>query len=294
MKIGAKVPNSGQLPLERGIGQMANALETAGFESLWVSDHVIMPTHIASRYPFAADGKPTWPSDTPYIDALIALTEIAAATEHAVIGTAVLVLPQRQPVELAKQAASIDVLSGGRLTLGIGAGWLAEEFEALGVPFETRGSRFVEWVTLLRALWEGFPPEFDGEHYRLPAGVVCLPIPPHRVPFLVGGDSSAALRRAGTICDGWLAHQSATHIDSDALRRGIDTMRRAAKSAGRGTDDLWTTLRIIDSAARIDAVADHLGEIEDAGVDEIIVDVDWSIPGAVHSTHGRLRDASSR
>src|SRR5215475_10782521 len=134
MRIGAKVPNSGPLPTERGIGAMAAELEQAGFDSLWVSDHVVMPAVIASRYPFAADGKATWPADTPYIDAMIALTAIAAATQQARIGTAVLVLPLRQPVVLAKQAASIDVLSGGRLDLGIGAGWLAEEFAALGVP----------------------------------------------------------------------------------------------------------------------------------------------------------------
>ncbi len=146
MRIGAKVPNSGPLPVERGIATMAAELEAAGFESLWVSDHTVMPRHIESRYPFAADGKPTWPSDTPYFDAMIALAVIATATQRAAIGTAVLVLPLRHPVILAKEAASIDVLSGGRLVLGVGAGWLAEEFDALDVPFASRGRRFIEWL----------------------------------------------------------------------------------------------------------------------------------------------------
>ena len=157
LRIGAKVPNSGPLPAALGIGAMAAELERAGFDSLWVSDHVVMPAAISSAYPFAADGKVTWPTDAPYIDAMIALTAIAAATQRARIGTAVLVLPLRQPVVLAKQAASVDVLSGGRLDLGVGAGWLAEEFAALNVPFAGRGERLDEWIKVLRAVWTGSP-----------------------------------------------------------------------------------------------------------------------------------------
>ena len=143
VRIGALVPNSGPLPLEVGIPAMAARLEAAGFESLWVSDHIVLPASIESHYPFAADGRATWPSTTPYVDALIALALMAAATERATLGTAVLVLPLRHPVVFAKQAASIDVASGGRLQLGVGAGWLREEFEALNVPFEDRGRRLV-------------------------------------------------------------------------------------------------------------------------------------------------------
>src|SRR5262245_58350499 len=143
VRIGAKVPNSGPLPQGIGIPAMARTLEQAGFESLWVADHVVLPAEIRSRYPFAADGKATWPTTMPYFDAVVAMTLIASATERATIGTAVLVLPLRNPVVLAKQAASIDALSGGRVALGLGAGWLREEFEALGVPFEARGKRLV-------------------------------------------------------------------------------------------------------------------------------------------------------
>ena len=193
MRIGAKVPNSGPLPIERGIASMAAELEGAGFESLWVSDHIVMPRQIESRYPFAADGKPTWPADTPYFDAMIALAVIATVTQRAAIGTAVLVLPLRHPVVLAKQAASIDVLSSGRLVLGVGAGWLAEEFEALDVPFGSRGRRFTEWLQILRACWTGEPGPFNGEQYHLPGGVFALPAPGHDIPVLVGGDSSPAL-----------------------------------------------------------------------------------------------------
>ena len=152
---------------------------------------------IESHYPFADDGRATWPTTTPYFDALIALALIAAATERATIGTAVLVLPLRHPVVFAKQAASIDVASGGRLQLGVGAGWLREEFDALNVPFEDRGRRLVEWMEIARDCWTGTPAARSSERYTLPEGVLCLPTPAQPIPFLMGGHSPAALRRAG-------------------------------------------------------------------------------------------------
>src|SRR5262245_24052421 len=127
MRIGARVPTSGPLPLQLGVPAMARTLEAAGFDSLWVSDHIVFSASIGSAYPFAADGRVTWSPEAPYLDALVALALIAASTERVRIGTAVLVLPLRNPVELAKQAASLDVSSGGRLELGVGAGWLREE-----------------------------------------------------------------------------------------------------------------------------------------------------------------------
>nr|MBA2331207.1 TIGR03619 family F420-dependent LLM class oxidoreductase [Actinomycetota bacterium] len=202
MRIGALVPNSGRLPIEHGLPALARAAEAAGYESLWVSDHIVLPERIESHYPFAADGKATWATDTPYVDALIALALIAGATERATIGTAVLVLPLRHPVIFAKQAASIDVASNGRLKLGVGAGWLQEEFEALGVPFEGRGGKLVEWMQIARDCWTGSPPARSSERYTLPAGVLSLPRPAHEIPFLIGGHSPTALRRAGRIGNG--------------------------------------------------------------------------------------------
>jgi probable F420-dependent oxidoreductase len=293
MRIGAKVPNSGPLPMERGIAAMAAELENAGFESLWVSDHIVMSRDIESRYPFAADGKPTWPSDTPYFDAMIALAVIATATQRAAIGTAVLVLPLRQPVVLAKQAASIDVLSGGRLVLGVGAGWLAEEFEALDVPFGSRGRRFTEWLQILRACWTGEPPAFEGEHYHLPDGVCALPAPGHDIPVLVGGGSARALSRAATAGDGWLAHQSAAAFDFEALQMGVERLREDAKRSGRAPGSLWTTLRIIDSSQRVQVVADALPRLREIGVDEVVVDTDWGMEGSAGEAYGILSEGAS-
>jgi probable F420-dependent oxidoreductase len=213
---------------------------------------------------------------------------MATATERAAIGTAVLVLPLRHPVELAKQAASIDALSGGRLALGVGAGWLAEEFDALDVPFASRGRRFVEWVEIMRACWSGQPEAFKGEFYQLPAGVFSLPAPRHQIPLLVGGHSPTAISRAATTGDGWLAHQSATALDFKELRSGVEKMREQARKSGRGTHELWTTLRIINSAERTSVVADAIPQLLDAGVDEVVVDIDWAVPGAAAEAYGTL------
>jgi probable F420-dependent oxidoreductase len=264
--IGAKVPNSGPFSLAPGIAAAAAELESAGFESLWVSDHIVMPQEISSHYPFAADGRATWATATPWFDAIVALSVVGAVTTRPTIGTAVLVLPLRQPVTLAKQLASIDVLTGGRVVLGVGAGWLREEFDALEVPFETRGARFEEWIRLLRECWSGAPSSLEGEHYALPEGMLSLPTPAHAVPILVGGHSRAALRRAATLADGWLGQQSLNELDPAEIASVRETL----------PPDARIVLRIVDSAGRADEVAAQLATLDRAGVDEIIVDVDWA------------------
>jgi probable F420-dependent oxidoreductase len=292
LRIGVKVPNSGPLPARLGIGAMAAELESAGFESLWVSDHIVLPSEIGSRYPFAADGRATWATDTPYFDALIALALIAEATERATIGTAVLVLPLRAPVVFAKQAASIDVASRGRLRLGVGAGWLEEEFDALDVPFAGRGKRLDEWITLIRDCWTGAPGAHESELYHLPAGVLCLPTPAHRVPFLVGGHSPAALRRAGRIGDGWLAQQSLPALDPDELGVAVAAIRAAATEAGRDDAELEVVLRIVDASGRSEELAARLPELAAAGVGEIVVDVSLE-NGEAPAVYERLAGAAA-
>jgi len=265
VRIGAKVPNSGPLPGTIGISEMARVLEQAGFQSLWVADHVVLPAEIGSRYPFAADGKATWSTKAPYFDAVVAIALIASATERATIGTAVLVLPLRNPVVFAKQAASLDVLSGGRLALGLGAGWLREEFEALGVPFDARGRRLVDGIRILRECWTGTYQE----------DIVFSPTPVGTLPLYVGGHSEIALRRAGALGDGWLGQQSLDAIDTHELEAAHAAITLAAADAGRDPTRLRVVLRIVDSAGRSDEVARRLPALEAAGVDEVIVDLDW-------------------
>ena len=280
MRIGAKLPNSGTLPLEAGVPAMARTLEQAGYDSLWVSDHIVMPREMRSPYPFAEDGRATWPSDLPYLDALIMLALAAAVTERVRLGTAVLVLPLRPPLEFAKQAATIDAVSGGRLELGVGAGWLAEEFEALAVPFEGRGTRMAEWMAIARDCWTGETGAHQTANYTVPEGTQCYPRPAHPIPFLIGGHSKIALRRAGEIGDGWLGQQAAPELDPDTLRTEIARISDAAQRAGRPADRPRVVLRIVESMGRPELVASRLAELEAAGVDEVIVDVPVDPEGA--------------
>ena len=273
--IGAKLQNSGPLPMERGIPELAATLERAGADSIWVSDHVVMPREMNSHYPFAADGRATWASDTPYVEALIALTLAAAVTDQVRLGTAVLVLPLRNPVMFAKQAASLDAASGGRLELGLGAGWLAEEFEALNVPFARRGAQLSEWIAIARECWTGHPAERLSEDYVLPADTLCLPTPAHEIPVLLGGHSARALRRVGAIADGWLGQQSAPELDPQAIVEVRSKIIEAARQAGRDGTAIRIVLRIIESAGRAEMLARALPALAEAGVDEVIVDLTW-------------------
>jgi probable F420-dependent oxidoreductase len=265
MRVGAKLPNSGALPAQLGIPHMAATLEEVGFASLWVSDHVVMPATVTSRYPYAADGVATWATDDPWYDAIVALSMAAAVTSTAELGTAVLVLPQRQPVILAKEISSLDRLAGGRVVLGVGAGWLAEEFAALATPYESRGGRTNEWIALLRACWTGRPDPFNGEHYRLPGGVVCEPTPARPVPILVGGTTRAALRRARDHGDGWLGIQSFEALDVASLAAATEQVRGDR-----------SVLRLVGSSGLSADVARAIPQLADAGITDVVVDIDWS------------------
>lgn len=292
LRLGAKLPSSGGDPQRLGVPTMARRLEDAGFTSLWCSDHVVMPADTSrSHYPFSDDGVPGWDVSTPWYDAIVILAQAAAVTERVELGCAVLVLPQRQPVVLAKQLASLDALSAGRLAMGIGVGWLREEFEALGVDFDTRGGRFDEWMQLLRSCWTGRPDAFDGEHYTLPAGVVHEPTPLRRVPLLIGGVSKVALRRAARDGDGWLGLQRAGHLDADEIAAAVGRMHAEADGIGRDHDELRVVLRIVESAGRADAVAAAIPGLAAAGVDDIVVDTDWSGDGDAEAVHETLADA---
>jgi alkanesulfonate monooxygenase SsuD/methylene tetrahydromethanopterin reductase-like flavin-dependent oxidoreductase (luciferase family) len=210
---------------------MARALEEAGFASLWVSDHVVLPTRMDSPYPFAADGRATWPSTTPYLDALVALAVMAAATERVALGTAVLVLPLRHPVVSPSRPprSTCSAAAGSR---SASARLAARGVRALNVPFEDRGKRLVEWMAIARDCWTGTPAARSSERYELPEGVLCLPTPAHEIPFLMGGHSPAALRRAGRLADGWLAQQSLLSSTRTSWRaRSRSSARRRRRPA---------------------------------------------------------------
>ncbi len=189
--------------------EIARVAEEAGFESVWGGEHVVFPSTIESAYPYTADGRvPATPS-TPIPDPLIWLAYVAAAAPTLRLGTCILILPQRNPLVLAKELATLDHLSGGRVELGIGVGWMREEFEALGVPWERRGRRNDEYVEALRTIWSGEHVEYHGEFVDF-APLTCTPRPAQGadVPILVGGDTDVAIRRAARLADGYFPGES--------------------------------------------------------------------------------------
>ncbi len=271
IRIGAKLPSSGRAARRTSLTAASISAEDAGFDSIWVSDHVVMIRDIQSRYPFTAEGHAPWDPELPWFDALVAMSAAAAVTDRVEVGVAVLVVPLRNPIVLAKQLASIDALSGGRVAVGAGAGWLAEEFDALHAPFHERGARLDEWIKLMRQCWTGSPPPGSSPYYSLADGVVCQPVPAGDLPLLIGGMSPAALRRAGRIGDGWLAQQDAGAIDPGALGAGRAAIAAAAAAAGRAAPQR-TILRLTGS---VDPIAGRLDDLAAAGVTDVIVDVDW-------------------
>jgi probable F420-dependent oxidoreductase len=185
------------------IDAVAIAAEAAGFATLWSGEHIVMVDEPASRYPYADDGKIAVPAAADWLDPLIGLSFAAAATTTIGIATGVLLLPEHNPVVIAKQSASLDKLSGGRFTLGVGIGWSKDEFDALGVPFQRRGARTTEYIEAIRALWRDDLASFHGEFVDFEA-IRVNPKPVRgQIPIIVGGNSDAALRRVAAWADGW-------------------------------------------------------------------------------------------
>jgi probable F420-dependent oxidoreductase len=276
-RVGAIVPNEGPLPLELGLAAIGRAAEAAGADGLWVSDHLLMVDRDHADYPYSDDGRMTWPVDTAYLQTFVCCTTLAAATERCRIGTAVLILPQRPVLEVAKVAATLDQVSGGRLALGVGVGWNRAEMEALGFSAATRGRRMDEMLEVLRSAWSGRPAAFDGREVRIPPDVVLSPTPRQGggVPLIVGGLGDAALRRAASRGDGWMAIAFAHKWDADALRRRISDLqeiRAAQPGADRPFEMVLKLHAGPDDAHRLPTLA---SEAVTLGFDEVIVDPPW-------------------
>ncbi len=216
-------------PDAAGAARLGQLAEAAGFDSIFAIDHVVLPDDYASTYPYSADGRMPAVRTAAYPDPLIWLSFLAASTARIRLATGVIILPQREPLALAKQVATLDAMSGGRMELGIGVGWLEEEFKALGVPFAQRGKRADDYVAAMRALWaEGVSSHhgpfvnFDHMHSH--------PKPVRgAVPIIVGGHTEVAARRAGRLGDAFFPSIGA-QADTFPL---VDIVRASAAKAGR-------------------------------------------------------------
>ena len=244
--------------------EICRGAEAAGFESIWGGEHVILPDAIHSKYPYTEDGKIPAEPDTPIPDPLIWLAFAAAAAPSLRLGTCILIVPQRNPLILAKELATLDALSGGRVELGLGVGWMKEEFDALGVEWARRGARNDEYIAAMRALWAGPHAEFHGEFVDFEPAT-CSPRPVNgNIPVLVGGDSNAAINRAVRIADGYFPGEG----DAKRLGELITRVRNAAEDAGRDPNSI--EINAMFGAHMQDPEA-GLEQMQELGVDRIMV-----------------------
>jgi probable F420-dependent oxidoreductase len=279
MQIGIHAAQLGRNLSGAAVREFATVCEGAGVHSLWVSDHVCWPADIQSRYPYTADGSFPANQDMGWLDPIGTLLYVAGCTERIRLGTTVLILPYRLPVVTAKQLATLDVVSGGRLTLGVGVGWMAEEAEVLGMPWDQRGRRADEQLEIFQRLFNDESPSFEGEFYRFPT-VGFEPKPVQQpVPVWVGGSTPAAYRRVARYGQGF----HAAFQPLDVVRQAWREVRAACEAANRDPDTLTLSLRLYldpDSVMEAEksvagtaaAMAERLAELEAAGVTHVVLD----------------------
>jgi probable F420-dependent oxidoreductase len=258
MRYGFYLPTRGCCAEPDALQKLVDRAEALGFHSVVIADHVVFPVRIASKYPYTLNG--AFPGGGDALEQLALTSFVAARTKTLRLITSVMILPHRHPVLAAKMLATIDVLSRGRLTVGVGVGWLREEFQALGAPdFDRRGAASDEILKIFKTLWTRSPAAFAGEFFRFDE-VRCLPAPvqkPHP-PIWIGGHSRAALRRAARYGDGWhpVGANPVAMLGPAELRELIDALRRLTEAEGRDP----ATLTIAYKAPIYDVEVSDAGE----------------------------------
>jgi probable F420-dependent oxidoreductase len=241
---------------------VAAAADARGFATLWCGEHVVMVDSPRSRYPYSADGLIAVPPDADWLDPLLSLSFIAAHTRRITLATGILLLPEHNPLTIAKQAATLDVLSGGRFALGVGVGWSAEEFNALGVPFERRGARTTEYIAAMRRVWASDVASFFGEFVRFDAvRVYPKPVSGRKIPIIIGGTTDVALRRVAMAGDGWYGFNLAAAEVPERVR----TLATYCGERDRDPHSLTVAVSVSDGSPEL------LPELEAAGVTEVVV-----------------------
>ena len=285
MKFGLRYCNTGRYVDGRLAVELVQAAEEAGFESAWTVEHTVVPEGYESAYPYSADGKMAGGAhDFPLPDPLVWMAYVGGQTSRIKLGTGILILPQHSPVITAKQVATLDRMTGGRVLLGIGVGWLREEFEVIGAPFDDRAARTDEYVAAMRALWGQQRPSFAGEFVQFD-GAYCRPQPVDgHVPIIVGGHSKAAARRAGRLGDGFFPARGAS-------AELIALARETAEASGRDPSQLEVTVSCPEDLGDLKALSN-------LGVDRVLVPVTATFgmpeaardPEAVLGWRGRIEE----
>lgn len=264
MKIGLLAVASGKMAGGQLLKTIAVNAERLGVATLWAPEHVVLLDQYESKYPYSADGKFGAPTGAPVLDPFIALATIGAVTSKIRLATGICLVPEHNPVVLGKVIATLDFLTGGRALLGVGIGWLAEEFQALGVPFERRADRTREYIAAMRKLWGEDPSSYSGEFARF-ENVRCKPKPLQgaKLPVFFGGESGPALRRVAEYGDGWCGFNL---LPAEAAAK-ITRIEELLKANGRSRSEV--ELAVSPTGKRI--TQDDLKRYRDAGVDEVVL-----------------------
>ncbi|MAE94067.1 MAG: LLM class F420-dependent oxidoreductase [Deltaproteobacteria bacterium] len=262
MKIGVVGINIGVSSGEEMIG-FARLAEEIGLESVWTFEHVMVPVDYASTYPYTQDGKMAATPETNMIDPLISLSAVAAETRTLRLGTGINILPQTNPLSLAKQAASLDFISGGRFMLGVGIGWLAEEFKAMGVPFEKRGARHDDYIQALRKVWAGEVVEHQSEFVDW-SGFKSYPLPVQRpLPLVIGGSKGRVFERVARYGEGWFSPTTSL----EQILPLLDPLDAALAAQGRERSAVEITTMWVPPLEPVE----QLPRYEEAGVQRVLV-----------------------
>ena len=264
MKIGL-IPVNVAVPNAEAMVGLAQLAEGLGFESVWTFEHAIVPVDYQSKYPYSADGKMGVTPETNFVDPLVALAAIAAQTKKIRLGTGVNILSQANPVYVAKQSASLDFVSGGRFMLGVGIGWLEEEFRAVGTPFERRGARFDDYVQAMRKFWSGEVVEHKSDFIDW-TGFKSHPLPVQDpFPVVIGGTKGKAFERTAKYGDGWFAPTGSP----EQLEPMLGQLGEACAAVGRPVEEIEVTAMWFPNPADLGDVKRY----EDMGVSRLIVPV---------------------
>jgi probable F420-dependent oxidoreductase len=267
MKIGVISPATSPVATADYVHALGAAVEERGFHSLWAPEHVVLFDQYASKYPYSEDGRIGGGPENGPLEPLVALSFLASATKRIRLGTGVLLVPQRNPVYTAKSVASLDWLSGGRVELGVGIGWLREEFDSLGVPWERRGERTRSYLGVMHSLWRDDVSKYQDDFYRLaPCRQFPKPLQKPNPPVLFGGESDAALARVAELGDGWYGFNLTPAAARERLARLDERLARAGRK--RGDLRIYATPNWREPLGP-DTVA-RFGEV---GVDQVIVSV---------------------
>lgn len=263
MKIGMTAIGIGKAARPEMIRAVAFNADRLGFGTLWAPEHVVLFEHYESKYPYSRDGRFLAGSTIDLLDPLVGLTYAAASSNRIRLATGICLVPEHNPLELAKQIASLDFLSGGRFALGVGIGWCAEEFAALGIPFERRAQRTCEYIQAMRDLWSEPRSSFSGEFVNF-HGVRSYPKPAQGggVPVIFGGESMPALRRAAELGDGWFG----VNLTPAQAAEKIATLHSLMDQKGRARGEV----EIIISPYENKITRDDLRAYHDLGVSEFV------------------------